>query len=85
MGLILLIVIGAIIGWLASIIARAEDHSSIVTQILLGMGVAVLVGTLTNSASILGGLSATALLATLAVTSLAMAVYNVFIRLRMNA
>ena len=85
MALILLIVLGSLIGWLAAIIARAEDHRASMVQIGLGIVVAILVGVITNTGSILGGLSATALLATLLVTTIAMVAYNVLIRFRVLA
>ena len=85
MALILLIVIGALIGWLASIIARCEDSRGVLIQIGLGAAVAVVAGLLINNGAILGGLSATALLLAVAITSIAMAVYNLTVRSNANA
>lgn len=63
MALILLIVIGGLLGWLASIVARIEDGQGILR--LMGAGVAgsLVVGLLTNKGSVLGGLRAEALAA----------------------
>ena len=85
MALILLIVIGALIGWLASIIARCEDSRGVLVQIGLGAAVAVVAGLLINNGAVLGGLSATALLLAVAITSITMAVYNLTVRSNANA
>ena len=85
MALILLIVIGALIGWLASIIARCEESRAVLVQIGMGAAIAVLAGLLINDGAILGGLSASALLLSVAITSIAMAVYNVTVRPNVSA
>ena len=62
MALILLIVIGAIMGWLATIIARVENRREVMTRIALGVGSAVVSGAIANHGSLLGGLNEKALL-----------------------
>ena len=62
MGLILLIVVGGILGWLASIVVRADDRQGILLNVSVGIAGALVAGLVSNSGSILGGLSALALL-----------------------
>lgn len=66
MGLIILIVVGAILGWLASIITRAEDRQGILLNVGAGVIGALLAGIATNGSSILLGISAIALFASFA-------------------
>jgi len=84
MALLLLIVIGASLGWLASIIARTEGASDVLRQIAISVVASLLAGLLSNHTSLLGGLSPLALgsavLASLAVLGL----YHVVLRDRMK-
>lgn len=63
MGFIVLISVGAILGWLASILFRGDDGRSIALNVALGVGGAFAGGALTSQDSLLIGLSATALMA----------------------
>ncbi len=78
MGLIILFAVGGIIGWLASIVLRREDTRDILHNIAAGVAGSVVGGALTSSVSVLGGLSATALLVAFAAGALAVAAYNLF-------
>ncbi len=62
MGLIILVAVGAILGWLASIIMRIDDQHGILLNVAVGVGGALLSGLLIKSDSILVGISAGALL-----------------------
>lgn len=85
MALILLIVIGAILGWLASIITRTEDRNGILTDMGVGVAGSLVAGLLVSNSSIIGGLSATALLAAIAGSVLALTALLLFQRHRANA
>lgn len=62
MGLIILIAVGAILGWLASIIMRLDDQHEVVLNVAVGAGGALISGLLIKSGSVLVGISAGALL-----------------------
>ena len=78
MALILLIVIGASAGWMASIIARAEAPGAVLRQMALGVLAALIAGLLTNSGTFLGGLSLVALGAAIAAAALVLLGYNFY-------
>lgn len=80
MALILLIFLGALLGWLVSIFARSETRSGILTDMGLGAAGALGGGILANHGSVLGGLSAYALLIALAAALAVLAIYNLIIR-----
>jgi uncharacterized membrane protein YeaQ/YmgE (transglycosylase-associated protein family) len=63
MGLLLLIVVGGVLGWLASIIVLADDRQGVLLNVATGIAGALIAGLLTNNGPILSGLSAYALLA----------------------
>lgn len=63
MGLILVIVVGGVLGWLASIVTRSDDRQGTLLNLSAGILGALVAGLLGNSGSILAGLSAAALLA----------------------
>ena len=44
MGLVFLVVVGGILGWLAAIVMRAEDSRSILLNVALGIGGALFAG-----------------------------------------
>ena len=80
MALLLLILIGAVLGWLASVVMRTERPTIIMRQIGVGLLVAVGVGLFTNSGTFLGGLSLFALGAAVAATIGALALYHLLAR-----
>lgn len=76
MALILLIVLGVSLGWLASVIARTEEAGTILRQIAIGLGASLVFGLMTNSGTILGGLTALALGAAVGASALALMAYH---------
>ena len=80
MGLIILIVVGAILGWLASIVMRTDDRQGILLNVAVGISGALVAGAVTNHGSILSGISATALLLSFAGTLVLLALVNLFRR-----
>lgn len=80
MALLVLIFTGALLGWIATIIVRVEDRGGILTHVAVGVIGAVVAGVLTNSGSILGGLSAVSFLAALLGASLVLAAYVILRR-----
>lgn len=81
MGLLLLIVIGAVSGWLATIILRIEDTRGILVNVGVGVVAALVAGVVAGSGVLLGAIGGTALLWSLASTVLALTVFN-FVRRR---
>lgn len=70
MGLVFLVIFGAVLGWLAAIVMRAEDFRSIVTNVILGIGGALFAGVvvhpwLTGSSLLEGRYSVDAILTAL--------------------
>ena len=63
MSVICLILIGALIGWLAAIVTRVEDVPGIRRDLFLGVAGALGAGLLANKGVMLGGLSWLALAA----------------------
>lgn len=57
MALLVLIVLGATLGWLASILARTEAPGSILRQVMLGMIASVVAGEIANDGTMIGSLS----------------------------
>lgn len=86
MGLLFMIVVGAILGWLAAIILRIETPRGILLNIAAGVGGALLAGLLVGplllgSASLLSGYYRVgSLLLSLAGSVLVIAAFNVFWR-----
>lgn len=78
MGLILLIVVGGVLGWLASIVVRADDRQDVLLNIFAGIAGALIAGLVTNNGSILDGLSASALLAAFVGSLAALVLVNLF-------
>jgi uncharacterized membrane protein YeaQ/YmgE (transglycosylase-associated protein family) len=86
MALLVLIVLGATLGWLASILARTEAPGSIMRQVALGMIVSVVAGEIANDGTMIGSLSFLSLGVALAACTAAMVLYHaVFTRRRAKA
>ena len=62
MGLLILIVVGALLGWLATIILRIEDGRSILSNALAGVAGSLIVGLIAGNGAIVGSVSGIALI-----------------------
>ena len=80
MALLVLIVLGATLGWLASILARTEAPGAILRQVALGLVVAVVAGELANDGTMIGSLSFISLGIALAATGVALVLYHAIAR-----
>ena len=76
MALLVLVLLGATLGWLASILARTEGPADILRQIALGLIVSVVVGAIANDGTMLGSLSLLALGLGLAVSAIVLVLYH---------
>jgi uncharacterized membrane protein YeaQ/YmgE (transglycosylase-associated protein family) len=86
MALLVLIMLGATLGWLASILARTEASANILRQIALGVTASVVAGEIANDGTIIGSLSFLSLGVALVATVVALALYHaVFTRKRAKA
>lgn len=85
MALLVLIVLGATLGWLASILARTEAPGSILRQIALGVAVSVVAGEVANDGTMIGNLSFAGLGIALAATVVALGLYHVLLRRKAGA
>ncbi|WP_394730415.1 hypothetical protein [Altererythrobacter sp. GH1-8] len=66
MALLVLILMGSLIGWIATIIVRIEDRAGILKHIAIGVTGALVVGLFANGGAFMGGLNAVACVAALA-------------------
>lgn len=80
MALILLIFLGAMLGWLASILARTEQAGEILGQMGLSLLAALIAGLIANSGTVLGSLSLLALGAASAASVLVLVLYHTVLR-----
>lgn len=80
MALLVLIVLGGSLGWLASILARTEAPGTILRQIALGMVVSVVAGEIANDGTMIGSLSFVGLGIALAATGVALVLYHALAR-----
>jgi len=62
MGLLILLVMGATLGWLAAIVLQRDSRDGILRNVGAGMVGAIVAGSVMNPDTILRGISATALL-----------------------
>ena len=76
MGFLVLIAVGGVLGWVASILARSDDRRGIAINVILGVFVALVAGGLASSESLLVGLSGQTLLLALAATAVILGGYN---------
>lgn len=82
MALMVLIILGAMLGWLASILARTEEPGAIIQQMALSLVAALIAGLIVNSGTILGGLSLIALGAASAAAAIVLVLYHTVLRRR---
>jgi len=80
MALIVLIILGAVLGWLASIIARTEESGEILRQMGLSLLAALVAGLIANSGTVMGGLSLMALGAASVAAVLVLILYHTVLR-----
>lgn len=80
MALLVLIVLGATLGWLASILAHTEAPGAILRQIALGLVVSVVTGEIANDGAMIGSLSVLSLGVALGVTAVALVLYHAITR-----
>ncbi len=85
MALLVLIVLGATLGWLASILARTEAPGAILRQVALGLAVSVVAGEIANEGTMIGSLSFLGLGVALAATAVALVLYHAIARRRASA
>ena len=83
MGLLILIVVGAILGWLATIVLRIEDGRNIATNAAVGVAGSLLAGLIAGNGSIVGAISGIALLWAVMGAILVIGAYN-FVRQRVD-
>ncbi len=77
MGLIILVAVGAILGWLATIVMRIDGHREILLNVAVGVGGGLLSGVVIKSDSIIVGISAGALLVGVAGSIASLALLNI--------
>jgi uncharacterized membrane protein YeaQ/YmgE (transglycosylase-associated protein family) len=82
MALLVLIVLGATLGWLASILARTEAPGAILRQVALGLAVSVVAGEIANDGTMIGGLSLLGLGVALVSAAAALVIYHAIARRR---
>lgn len=80
MALLVLIVMGATLGWLASILARTEAPGDILRQVGLGVAVSVVAGGIANEGTMIGSLSFLSLGIALAATVIVVVLYHALTR-----
>ncbi len=85
MAMLVLIVLGATMGWLASILARTEAPGAILRQIALGLAVSVVAGGLANGGTMIGSLSFLGLGVALVSCLVALVLYHAIIRRKARA
>lgn len=85
MALLVLIVLGTTLGWLASILARTEAPGDILRQIAVGILVSVVAGEIANEGTMIGSLSFLALGIALAATVAALVLYHAIFGRRMRS
>ena len=76
MALLVLIVLGTSLGWLASILARTEAPGDILRQVALGLAVSVIAGEIANDGTVIGSLSFLGLGVALASSVVALVLYH---------
>jgi uncharacterized membrane protein YeaQ/YmgE (transglycosylase-associated protein family) len=81
MGLLILIVVGAILGWLATIILRIEDGRTIAMNAGVGVLGSLLAGLVASGGSMVDAVSGIALLWAVAGAGVAIGIFN-FVRQR---
>ena len=81
MGLLILIVVGAILGWLATIVLRIEDGRTIAMNAGVGVLGSLLAGLVASGGSVVGAVSGIALLWAVVGAAVTIGIFN-FVRQR---
>ncbi|HBR85131.1 MAG TPA: hypothetical protein DD861_13265 [Erythrobacter sp.] len=76
MGLLILVVVGALLGWLATIILRIEDGRSILANALVGVLGSLVTGLIAGNGAVFGTVSGVALLWAVLGSVIAIGVFN---------
>lgn len=76
MGILVLIVVGAIVGWLVSIVMRVDDTRGILTDVAIAVVAALIAGAVVNASSLVIGIGAAALLAAFIAAIIVPTAYN---------
>ena len=76
MGLLILVVVGALLGWLATIILRIEDGRSILANALVGVLGSLVTGLIAGNGAVFGTVSGVALLWAVLRSVVAIGVFN---------
>ncbi|MBX7481811.1 GlsB/YeaQ/YmgE family stress response membrane protein [Qipengyuania qiaonensis] len=76
MGLLILIVVGGLLGWLATIILRIEDSRGILANALIGVLGSLVTGLVAGSGPIFGTVSGMALLSSVLGATILIGVFN---------
>ena len=82
MGIILWLIVGGIVGWLASIIMRRDAQQGILLNIVVGIVGAFIGGLIFGGGSINDGISLTSVLFSLLGAIILLAIVNLFTRRR---
>ncbi|MCA0889114.1 GlsB/YeaQ/YmgE family stress response membrane protein [Qipengyuania flava] len=77
MGLLILLVVGALLGWLATIILRIEDGRSILANALVGVLGSLIVGAIAGNGAVFGTVSGVALLWAVLGSVVAIGLFNI--------
>lgn len=77
MGLLILVVVGALLGWLATIILRTEDGRTILTNALVGVLGSLVTGLIAGNGAVFGTVSGAALLWAVLGSIVTIALFNI--------
>ena len=78
MGLLILLVVGALLGWLATIILRIEDGRSILANALVGVLGSLIVGAIAGNGAVFDTVSGVALLWAVLGSVVTIGLFNLF-------
>ena len=76
MSLVILILVGAMFGWLATIVLRIEEGRGILANALIGVLGSLVAGLIAGSGTFLGGISGIALMWAVAGSVIAIVAFN---------
>lgn len=76
MGLVILVIVGAIFGWLTTIVLRIEEGRGILANALVGVLGSLIAGLIAGNGTFLGAISGIALMWAVAGSVIAIAAFN---------